>query len=347
MRTSPLVGALILFGACGSASLAPVDSGFVADSGPMDAGFPGLGGACNPTGSPGCPSALICDALTDLCRLPRYGDACDPTVGCASDPAGMHCTETTYEGSPVYACLIACSAQDSSDCPYGSSCGDPNLPGYCSGAGSASCTPGAPCTLGPGVEGTCITTSGNNTCLATGMVRSRYGLCNPNATNGESNKLCGSGFVCEGSSAGLGADPNAGFCFPICQSQSDCLDSEHCSEGSTFRLGVCRPGISCSIDMASCPAYTTCVPDSANGLIGGCLQLESSASPLGQSCQPPQTPLDPVPCQSGACLPGAGDAGDSCSALCALSGARPFCPAGLACQPLSQAPATAVIGVCR
>jgi hypothetical protein len=352
MRVLPLLGAVFIWSACGSSSSLIADSGYTPDSGSPDAGLSGLGGVCNPSGSPSCPEALICDSQTDVCRLPRYGDACDPSVGCATEPMGMMCTETTYEGSPVYACLIACSAQDSSKCPYGSSCGDPNLPGYCSGAGSTSCTPGQPCALGPDVQGVCVSTSGYNTCLATGVVRSRYGSCNPNATNNQSNTLCGSGstpdggvFVCEGSSGGLGMDPNAGFCFPICQSQSDCLASEHCSEGSTFRLGVCRPGIACSIDQPSCPWETVCVPDSVNSLSGGCLALSSSPGALGQACQPPATPVDPVPCSSGACLPV--DGGNICSDLCNLDGGKPTCPADLSCQSLQMAPATATIGVCQ
>jgi hypothetical protein len=197
--------------------------------------------------------------------------------------------------------------------------------------------------------GTCVTSGGYNTCLATGAVQSRYGSCNPNATNGESNKLCGSGFVCEGASAGLGADPTTGFCFPICQSQADCLTSEHCSEGSTFRLGVCRPGKACSIDYPMCPdpKFEVCVPDSVTGFAGGCLPLVASPLSLGQACQPAQTPAAPVSCYSGACLPDPSGTGDSCGALCSLAGARPFCPAGFTCQTLPMAPASAVIGVCR
>jgi hypothetical protein len=347
MRTSPLVGALILCAACSSSASLAGDGGYFPDSGQPDAGQLMVGASCNPVGSPSCPTALICDTLTDLCRLPRYGDACDPSVGCAAVPAGMVCTQTTYEGSPVFACLIACSAQDSSNCPYGSSCGDPNLPGYCSGSGSTSCTLGQSCNLGPGVEGKCVSTGGHNTCLATGAVLTRYGPCNPNATNAQSTTLCSSGFVCEGNSSGLGTDPNDGFCFPICQSQSDCNSTQHCSEGSTFRLGVCRPGVACSIDAPSCSVDRICVPDSANGLGGGCLPLVLSPGALGASCQPIQSPTDPEPCLSGACVPEVADGGGVCSALCDLSGGQPTCASGTTCQALPQAPVSAVIGVCR
>jgi hypothetical protein len=260
---------------------------------------------------------------------------------------GMVCKQATFAGSSLQACLIACTSQDSSQCPYGTSCGDPNLPGYCSSQGSGSCTPGSSCALGPGLSGSCVAVGTHNACLADGQVLDRYGACNPQATNGQSSSLCAAGFICEGEGAGLGADPTRGFCFPICQAQSDCLGSEHCSEGSTFRLGVCRPGTACSLDLVPpCNAFTVCVPDSANGPGGGCLLPAPDAGEVGQACEPQQSPTDAVPCESGACLAD-GSGGLTCQALCGLDGGRPECPPTESCQPLPQAPAAAVLGVCR
>jgi len=351
MRAFPLAGALFLclLTACGSSSPSIVDSGFRPDAAVTDSGTPLPGGSCNPAAAASCPSALICDADSHQCRLPRYGEACDADAGCAAEPQGMTCTETTFAGSPLVACLIPCSSQNSSGCPYGTSCGDPNLPGYCSAEGSGSCTPGSSCTLGPSLTGTCVATGSHNTCLALGQIMDRYGSCNPDATNAQSSSLCGSGYICEAQSAGLGSYGDNGFCFPLCQAQSDCQPSEHCSEGSTFRLGVCRPGIACSIDLADCTAFTVCVPDSVNGLGGGCLPLTANPGHLGDSCQEPQVPTDPVSCLSGACLED-GDGGFACAALCDLvagAGGKTFCNNGQRCESVPQAPATAEIGVCR
>jgi hypothetical protein len=348
MRFHPLLGALVLCLACAESAATIFDAGdIVPDAGMApDSGHAALGASCNPATASSCTSALICDAQSGVCRLPRYGEACDPSVGCASVPMGMQCLQATYAGSALQACLIPCTSQDSSNCPYGTSCGDPNLPGYCSAQGSGGCTPGSTCALGPGLAGTCVAVGTQNACLADGEVLDRYGACNPDATNAQSSALCGAGFICEAESGGLGSDPSDGFCFPICQAQSDCLDSEHCAEGSTFRLGLCRPGIACSLDSAACGAWAVCVPDSADGLGGGCLQLVSNPGQEGQACQPPQTPTDAIPCVSGACL-AIGDGGPTCQALCQLNGGKPVCPSAESCQSLSQAPAAAVLGVCE
>src|ERR1700722_19234800 len=128
------VGWLLL---CGCTEVILQHNPRTSDAGP-DAGAAVIGQPCDPLDvTDVCASSgLVCDSLTQLCRLPSTGEQCQDAVGCSALPVGLGCYSVALSGTPSSVCLIPCSSGDSSSCPYGTSCGDPNLPGYCSAEGT-------------------------------------------------------------------------------------------------------------------------------------------------------------------------------------------------------------------
>lgn len=353
-----LLGALA---ACGSSASVLTSTTTGTGGGGTTGGIEAVAGmVCNPQAlSDLCASAgLVCDQIGAVCRLPENGEKC--VERCAAAPAGLACHAVTFGGQAQSVCLVSCVGSDSAGCPYGTSCGDPNLVGYCSAQGSASCTAWQSCSLGAtaqlaDVSGTCVPSGVGNVCFASGAVTAVDGLCDPGALNAASASLCAAPAICETIPGFLGGQPDAGYCFALCfGDDGGCGAKEHCRQPNPAGYGSCRPGPACSLDPdlgPNCGAETVCQPDDASSLSGGCLALTPNAGRLGAPCQPPQGLLVSAPCASGVCLaadpPDAGADAYSCAVFCDLaSGGRPWC-VGQTCTPLSAATATDVVGACR
>lgn len=286
------------------------------------------GGGC---GQAPCDAGTICDEATQGCRLPVYGEDCDPTVGCGSQPPGMICAEAS--GSSKQTCLVPCaSTTDSSTCPYGMSCGDPSSPGYCSPAASATCTLWTPCMLGAGVTGLCVPLGQGASCLATGTLPP-YAACNPQTSNNDSPVLCASG-ICL-SAAGipqtLGAAPaqSGGYCVPPCGGQGSaaagaptCASDQHCFETPGDPYGLCLPGSPCSLGGSkSCQFGWWCLPDSFAAETGGCIDSQADAGATGAACEQPVAFTVANPCVAGDVCLASPDGAAACAEVCLLSGA--------------------------
>jgi hypothetical protein len=302
---------------------------------------------------------MICDQTAQVCRLPTYGEGCDPTVGCASQPSGMTCTEVNFEGTSEELCLVACSATDSSACPYGTSCGDPDLLGYCSPAGPETCTPWSTCSLGGTLMGLCVPDDQGASCLAAGTVLQPFASCNPDATNSDTTNLCAAGMVCLAASAipqTLGAAPasSGGYCVPPCDVSGpnatyapDCAADQHCFEPPGASYGLCLPGSACSFGTSkACSAGWWCLPDSLDAASGGCVESLADAGVGGDPCQQPVGFAAVNPCSAGdACLSDS-SGGGSCETLCLLGSA---CEGAGACTAVRNGgdDAGAALGVCE
>ena len=271
-------------------------------------------------------------------------------MGCGAAPAGMTCTAAAFSGSSQELCLIACSAADSSVCPYGTSCGDPNLPGYCSPAGSGVCTPWSPCALGGGVSGLCVPSGSGTVCIASGGVTQPYGACDPQASNASTTALCGVGMICLANAqapatlrASL-AGQAGGSCFPLCgYGAPGCSADQHCYDPAGAAYGVCLPGAPCSVGPNRCQIGWWCLPDSLDAVTGGCTPSGQDAGAPGDPCALPGQLDAPCACVPGAaCLP-APDGGTRCQTLCGLDAGR--CDQGV-CAPVGDAGA-AVLGGCQ
>ncbi len=264
--------------------------------------------------------------------LQRRGGAQSPNLTCVT---------ANLNGTEVNICLVACVGTDSTSCPYGMSC----YSNYCKAQAPASCVPGEPCPLAQGVEGQCLANGMSSTCFATGDLRMPYEPCNPFAMNSQADQLCALGFICRATALTLGGFADAGFCFPLCG--QGCQTSEHCAQPRNAFYQICRPGISCSIDLDTCPApESVCVPDDASNLGGGCLPITGDAGEPGASCELPTTIPETTDCQEGACLPA--DGGPVCTLLCdRTAGGRPYC-SSYTCSPLgTDSSASEVVGACR
>ncbi|MHB1845152.1 MAG: hypothetical protein ACYCWW_09995 [Deltaproteobacteria bacterium] len=310
------------------------------------------GASCDPAVPSSCAAGLICDSASSRCRLPGYGESCDPSLGCGGEPVGMSCATATWTGNSRALCLIPCAGADSTDCPYLMSCGNPELPGYCSPSGGASCAPWQPCELGPRLTGSCIPELDGTICTALGSVTSPYGACDPLAANHEASLLCGAGMLCLPSPDPAAASTD-GECVPLCASDGGptCQSDEHCAPAPGWPFGTCRRGSPCAVGDHSCFAEATCVPDRAVSPYGGCLASAPDAGLLGAGCSIGASlgAADPGedPCAPGlACLPDA-DGGESCAAPCLLDGTDPYACQGGSCTPLSNDPPDASIGSCQ
>lgn len=332
-----------------------------ASGGYASGGVGGSGGASNGASSGGlgslcsafsdCATGLVCGS-GGTCQLPGDLEQCDPNVGCANEPSGLGCYPVNDQGSLVPLCLVPCSGTDSSVCPYGTSCGDPNLEGYCTPTGPGTCTAWSPCGLGSNVVGTCVP-SGNGTavCVATGL-GSAFGPCNPDVANDSAADLCGSGMLCIPNAAAPStlhvslAALDGGTCFPLCGGNGGpaCGSGLHCYQPPGAPFGTCLPGAPCTLGESTCSQVGWwCLPDSLDSPAGGCVSSAPDAAVAGP-CSIPQTLDAPCPCGSGqACLPGP-DGGLSCQALCGLD-AGMGCTDYESCAPIGDA--GAVLGVCQ
>ncbi len=320
-------------------------SGFAGDAGP--------GAPCDPAAVVDvcAPGGLVCDGTRRVCRLPGAGEQCSLSVGCASTPANLGCYQVALSGTPETVCLVPCTSLDSSGCPYGTSCGDPDLPGFCSAMGAQTCTPWSSCSLGPGLAGTCVPDGTHTICLAVGQQSGDYGPCNPGAMNAQVAQLCRAGSVCQASALTLGQPAATGFCFPLCDLDGGigdgglCGAEAHCSQPSPDAYGVCLPGRPCDLWPSTCAVYEVCAPDSPDAFSGGCLPYGPDAGHPGAACTPPTSVVRESPCAGSACLPS--DGGYACTPLCDLAdGGQPYCH-GQVCTPLSASDVQAVVGACR
>ena len=345
-------------GTSGASSGSSSGSASGGSSGGQDAGS--VGEPCDP-GSvlDVCASAgLVCDVSRDICRLPGAGEQC--LGGCAAEPAGLVCSSVGLSGTPEMLCLVPCpNSSDASGCPYGTSCDDPNLPGYCSAEGTLNCTPWTPCELdGEYLLGTCVPDGTHTVCLAVGQQSGQYGPCNPTAVNSEASELCQANSICQAVSLTLGQPASAGFCLPLCDLDGGFGDSgvcdmdSHCSQPDPSAYGVCLPGRPCALWPNICGTGEVCVPDSPDTFSGGCVFYGQDAGAPGDAgspgtpCVPPTSISLHSPCAGGACVPS--DGGFACTQLCDLSDAgRPYCSEPLTCTPLSATDAQAVVGACR
>ncbi|MHB8417677.1 MAG: hypothetical protein ACYDCL_06350 [Myxococcales bacterium] len=319
--------------------------------GAASGGTGGAGAPCTP-GAPGaCSQGLLCDPASDLCRLPGYGEVCVPDAGdCATEPANMTCEPATFDGVSQQLCLVSCSAADSSGCPYGTSCGDPNLPGYCSPQGSGTCTAWSACALGGGIQGLCVPSGKGTACLATGIVDQPFAPCDPEASNASTSTLCGGGMLCIPSSqapvtlrASL-AGQSGGNCFPLCgPGAPGCGQSQHCYQPPGADYGTCLPGAPCVAGESHCQIPDWCLPDGLASPMGGCVASGGDAGAPGSPCALPASLGEPYACTAGAaCLPD-GSGGATCQTLCELDAGG--CGYGESCAPAADA--GAVLGSCR
>jgi hypothetical protein len=303
---------------------------------------------------------MVCDQATQSCRLPGYGEACTPDAGCASQPPGMICSDASLAGSSQELCLVPCSnATDSSACPYGLSCGDPNLPGYCSPQGSGTCTPWTPCSLGTSLVGICVPDGEGVSCVAGGNVATPYAACNPQASNSQATELCANGMICVADAQlpqTLGSSPAeiGGYCVPPCGGTGSnaltgpsCSPDEHCFEAAGGAYGLCLPGSPCSLGGSqsgsqSCQYGWWCLPDSFDAEAGGCIKSVADAGAAGDECQQPEGFTTTNPCQAGSvCLPDLNGYA-SCETVCLLT---PNTGEAVACACTAVGDAGAV-GVC-
>jgi hypothetical protein len=182
-------------------------------------------------------------------------------------------------------------------------------------------------------------------CYAVGSQRAAFGRCDPNALNSQSAELCAAGLICRATPAWLGGFADAGFCYPLCG--KGCPDDEHCFQPSAAFYAICRPGLACAIDLNTCPTpESTCVPDDASSVNGGCLPVAPDAGASGEPCVLPASVPEVYPCVDGACLPG--DGGPECTPLCnRQTGGKPYCQKK-SCGPLGpEARSTDVVGECQ
>jgi hypothetical protein len=295
-------------------------------------------------------AGLVCDQIISECRLPENGEPCQLQTGCSKKPTTLGCYAAAVNNIATSVCLIPCTNSDSSDCFYGTSCGDPNSKGFCSALGTPTCVAWGECDLGEGITGQCVPEGQRSTCYAVGTVTERYGVCNPSAINSQTSELCGVGLLCRSSASTLGAPPDAGFCFPLCGGErgDTCRSDEHCFQPYGDAYEICRPGFACELDENTCPSEdSVCVPDDSTGFTGGCLPFTSDAGLADAPCSFwGGVPLS-YPCRSGACLPG--DGGDQCTPLCNLANGdlRPFCPVNESCAAIDDDSPSAVVGACR
>ena len=311
-----------------------------------------VGQACSPTAAVDlcASSGLVCDATSATCRLPSLGEQCLEDAGCASAIAHLGCYPASLSGIPESVCLVPCTSTDSSVCPYGTSCGDPNLAGFCSADGSG-CTPWGTCALGGGVSGSCAPSGGTHAiCFASGTETAPYAACDPLATNGAASTLCAAGSVCLALPLTLGGTAEAGFCFPLCGvGGPSCAAGTHCDQASADVYGICKPGAACQLSSEdTCPIdLYSCVPDSASTLTGGCLPVASDAGGFGRSCAAPAGVALTANCESGeACLPV--DGGYACTPLCSLAdGGEPYCQHAQLCTARSLSGLSDAVGACR
>lgn len=333
------------------------NAGGLSGGGAAGGGTGGLGQPCSPSALSSCGVGEVCDDTSGTCRLPGYGESCNPQVGCATAPPGMTCTQASYNGSSEELCLIPCTASDSSACPYGTSCGDSSLPDYCSPQGAGVCSAWGPCALGGGVSGLCIPEGKRNVCYALGT-EPPFAPCDPQASNDDAAALCDGGMLCipnaqapatlRASVAGLAG----GTCFPLCLAGPagsvgllGCADSQHCYQPPGAAYGTCLPGSPCTAGESHCPAVGWwCLPDDVDSPSGGCVPSAEDAADAGGPCALP-TALDaPCPCTAGAvCLPGA-NGNDSCQTLCGLdAGGCGY----QSCVPVGLDAGLALLGVCE
>jgi hypothetical protein len=297
---------------------------------------------------------------TQICRLPGYGEGCSPDAGCAASPPGMVCSDASFAGSSQELCLVPCNtATDSSACPYGMSCGDPNLPGYCSPQGPGTCSPWTPCSLGSGLIGLCVPSGQGVSCVAAGTVAQAFEACNPQASNAEAAQLCANGMLCEPAAnipLTLGTAPasSGGFCVPPCgvygagaTGEPVCADNQHCVQTAGSSYGLCLPGSACSLGGSQpCEHGWWCLPDSFEAESGGCVGSADDAGAAGDSCQPAVGFTTTNPCQPGnLCLPNPGGA-TACQTVCLITPAtsqNTACETGL-CTAVEDG---GVLGVCE
>ncbi len=302
----------------------------------------GIGASCDPAVAGGCAAGLTCDSSRSTCRLPADGEACEPGVGCGPAPAGLECVAASWSGNQRTLCLVPCDGADSAPCPYLTSCGDPDLPGYCSPAGQSACTPWLPCALGPHLAGSCLPGNGGDVCAAIGTVVTPYGRCDPLASNRDGSLLCAAGMLCLPDPSGLSAE---GECVPLCDADGgpSCVSDEHCSSASGWPFGLCLAGPPCEIGGRGCFAGATCLPDDLDAPYGGCATSAPDAGTRGASCTPIHG-SGQNPCAPGlACLPGS-DGGSDCEPPCLLG--APDLGASCQCVPLAGEP-DASIGNCQ
>ncbi len=312
---------------------------------------------CNPAGPTPCETGLVCDQATQSCRLPGYGESCTPDAGCAPEPPGMICSDASYAGSSQELCLVPCSTSTgSSACPYGMSCGDPDLPGYCSPEGAGTCTPWAPCSLGANLIGVCVPTTEGVSCVAAGTVTAPFTSCNPQASNSDATDLCANGMICVAAAdvpQTLGSAPaeGAGYCVPPCAGSGlgatgapSCGDGEHCYQAAGASYGLCLPGSPCSLNGSkACQYGWWCLPDSFDAESGGCIDSAADAGAAGAPCDQPAGFTITNPCQAGnVCLADA-SGGTSCETVCIVT---PTAEVGNACT-CSAVDDAGVLGLCE
>jgi len=352
VKTFLWLGACLALGVVGCSSASTSESttagtgGATGTSGTTSGGVvtAKIGTVCQPTSAvDGCAAAgLVCDAVTQTCRLPNMGEECALNVGCNDGawPPGLTCQSVNVNGTAVSLCLLACTGTDSAPCPYGTTCQS----GDCLPYPAGTCVAGQTCMLGESAIGQCLQDGVQTICVAVGDQQNPYGPCEPQALNSEASKLCGPGLICRATPEILGGFADAGYCYPLCG--DGCPSDEHCSQPEGAFYEVCRPGISCEIDLDTCPApEAVCVPDDPSSLAGGCLPIFGDAG-AGAACEPPAGVPQWSPCQVGACVEN--DGGTACTPLCdRASGGRPYCVGGT-CEPLTAgSSSTDVVGACR
>lgn len=307
---------------------------------------PVIGSICLPTGMGGrcvddaeCPAGHRCDTDASRCYVPVVRDLCAPCTSTLQCPEGGHCA--TVAGTGERYCTTGCGGDGG--CPSGFVCEQ------LEGASSKQCVPANETKTCNAGKTLCSPCRGDRECgdfgdLCVRNLASQERFCGTACLR---NADCHDGFSCmDLSGEGHGpfqCVPNSGTCAGYCESNDPEVVRRQCGNGASCDVAarVCEPatdGRQCAAceDDDGCPgsAGTRCVVNTCDDCAykgqkfcaASCEtngQKDDSLCDVGYFCAGlgeggATGPWNCVP-RSGTCRGGAGELGDDCTGLGALS----------------------------